>query len=241
MKIACVSDTHGMWQRKSEANPSGIEYPEADVLILAGDILANYSRERTYDANLQLKEVEKLDDHFSELKSDGLYDEIVLIAGNHDFCYQKNAIKTQALILNAHYLQDSQVELSGVKFWGSPWQPWFWDWAFNFPNHYENPAQARAHARGIWGLIPDDTNVLITHGPQQGILDRTASGMVVGCQYLRDRINELDLKLHVFGHIHESYGQKSLNGLTKEFISVNASACNLRYKPVNPIQVVEIK
>ena len=85
-------------------------------------------------------------------------------------------------------------EIDGVKFWGSPWQPAFYDWAFNVP-------RGRQLAE-MWALIPDDTDVLITHTPPYGILDQVENGELVGCEDLREALLRVKPKLHVFGHIH---------------------------------------
>ena len=122
------------------------------------------------------------------------------------------------------YLRDSAVTIEGIKLWGSPWQPWFFDWAFNLQR---GPEIARK-----WDLIPDDTQVLVTHGPPQGVLDETSRKppQSVGCEALSERIAALPLlKLHVFGHIHEAYGTRVRDGCT----FVNASICDVRYSPVN--------
>lgn len=128
--------------------------------------------------------------------------------------------------------------IDGVKFWGSPWQPEFCNWAFNL-------------SRGIklkekWDLIPADTNVLITHGPPMGILDNVTkfnghTGELeiqhVGCVDLYNRVMELkSLQLHVFGHLHDGYGKQKIN----KTIFVNASICTEEYKPTNAPIVVEL-
>jgi Icc-related predicted phosphoesterase len=131
----------------------------------------------------------------------------VLVAGNHDFAYEREAVAVEALIpAGITYLRDTGVVIDGVRFWGSPWQPWFFDWAFNLHRGAEIAAK--------WALIPDDVQVLITHGPPHGILDVVARprGKHVGCEALRDRITALPaLRLHAFGHhIHEAYGESLL-------------------------------
>jgi len=109
------------------------------------------------------------------------------------------AKKLGGLLKNATcYLENSGVEIDGVKFWGSPWQPEFFNWAFNLP-------RGRRLAE-IWALIPDDTEVLITHTPPYGILDRVDSGEHVGCEDLRRALQRVKPKVHVFGHIHEDRG-----------------------------------
>lgn len=232
MKIACVSDTHGSWRV--------LDYPEADILIFAGDILQNYGEARGYPSELswQLKEVEELDDFCKKLG----YKQVILVAGNHDWAFEKCNKLCRDRLNYITYLQDESITIADydgslVKFYGSPWQPWFWDWAFNFPDHNVNFFRARDHAVNCWEQIPHDVDVLITHGPPHSILDEVESGMHVGCTWLKERLNSLKyLKLHTFGHIHHSYGQAKIG----ETCFVNAAACNEAYRPVNPIQVIEI-
>jgi Icc-related predicted phosphoesterase len=228
MKIAVASDTHGMWD--------SLNYPAADVLVFAGDILRNYSRDRHMDAHQQLLELDRLNDFAAQLIARGDYKHIVLVAGNHDFVFQRINKEARKALTNITYLQDEEVIIDGVKFYGSPWQPWFYDWAFNFPNPGINAARARSHARVCWAKIPSDTNVLITHGPPKDILDAVVYGDHVGCPYLRDRVDSLEkLKLHCFGHIHYSYGIQGHNP-----IFLNAAVCGENYKPDNPIRMVNI-
>lgn len=250
--IACASDIHGMWGPILESHPRALSerwtaevvYPPADFLILAGDIIGNYSTARGDYGELaqQLNELVRLNAFFAELKKAGVYREVIYVSGNHDWVCQKQTALVRARLTDVIYLQDEAVTLGtrdgGVlKFYGSPWTPWFWDWSFNFPDHNENFARARAHARACWAAIPDDTDVLITHGPPHGILDKTYSGESVGCKYLADRLKQLNqLKLHVFGHIHTS------RGVTGTFNRhyVNAALCNEDYQPIQPVQVVTL-
>jgi Icc-related predicted phosphoesterase len=133
------------------------------------------------------------------------------------------------LFKGLHYLQDSGVEINGVKFWGSPWQPWFHDWAFNL--------KTSTQLRSKWNLIPTDTDVLLTHGPPFGILDRTQrTGESVGCHELLLAVRRVSPKLHVFGHIHEGYGMKQVG----ETLFANASTCTLQYRPTNSPVVVDL-
>jgi Icc-related predicted phosphoesterase len=121
-----------------------------------------------------------------------------------------------------------------VKIYGSPWQPWFGNWAFNLPRH----DKGRETARHIWSQIPDGADVLIFHGPPHTILDETIEGEKVGCPMLYRRIFSLDHKpkLVVFGHIHESYGTFG----TTNMLFANVSLCTRQYAPTNPIKVFNI-
>ncbi|HET6574366.1 MAG TPA: metallophosphatase domain-containing protein [Fimbriiglobus sp.] len=176
LTLVCVSDTHG---RHREA-----VVPDGDVLIHAGDI-TGYG---------ELEVVEDFDRWLAELP----HRHKVVIAGNHDWCFQTQPDRARARLRHAVYLQDEAVTIAGLKFYGSPWQPWFLDWAFNLPRGPELAAK--------WALIPDDTDVLVTHGPPLGVLDATRRGHRPGCADLAARVRVVRPGLHVFGHIHEAAG-----------------------------------
>jgi len=217
MKLIITSDCHGKLHRAS--------IPAGDVLILGGDLLANRSGNRDTDADLQLDELKDLDAYCGSLK----FKHVVMIAGNHDWVFERQKGAHQVLKNNV-YLEDSGIEIDGLKFWGSPHQPWFYDWAFNHPRN----GTALAH---YWSLIPDDTDVLITHGPPFGILDLPfGNGEPAGCELLMKRVKEVKPRVHIFGHIHGSYGQQRI-GAT---LFVNACLCDELYQPVNPPHVIEL-
>ena len=88
----------------------------------------------------------------------------------------------------------------------------------------------------VWNKIPDDTDILITHGPPMYVLDKTVRGEHVGCYDLASKVSRLDLKLHVFGHIHLMHGTEHINGTT----FVNASTCDEQYQPVNKPIVIDL-
>ncbi|HEV3440701.1 MAG TPA: metallophosphatase domain-containing protein [Gemmata sp.] len=190
MKIVCISDTH--------AQHHLIEVPDGDILIHAGDITRHGS----------LDDVESFNRWLGTLP----HRHKVVICGNHDFCFQNQPTEARARITNAIYLEDSGCEIEGLTFYGSPWQPWFGGWAFNL---------ARGEALAAkWAYIPVGVDVLITHGPPEGILDKTMRGDFVGCRDLLSRVLEVKPRLHVFGHIHEAAGQLTI----EDTIFVNASA-----------------
>jgi len=187
--------------------------PPGDVLVHAGDATSR-------GTSTQLRS-------FAAFIAAQPHAHKVVIAGNHDFGLEQSPA-LGAELFGAAYLSDSGRTIEGVRVWGSPWQPWFFDWAFNLPRG--EPLAAK------WALIPDDTDVLVTHGPPMGVLDKTSRGEPVGCEALRDRIAQVRPRLHVFGHIHEAYGAVERAGT----LYVNASNCDLRYEPVNPPVVVDI-
>lgn len=98
----------------------------------------------------------------------------------------------------AIYLQDTRIEIDGVSFWGSPWQPAFNDWAFNLPRG--------AALAEKWSMIPAGLDVLVTHGPPLGIGDRSSVGGREGCAELLARALATKPRVHLFGHIHEDGG-----------------------------------
>lgn len=128
--------------------------------------------------------------------------EKIVIAGNHDWCFARPADEPLAracIERVATYLFDRAVTLDcGLKVYGSPWQPWFLDWAFNLRH--------RAGFAAVWAKIPSDTDILITHGPPANIADLCTNGRHAGCSELRARIEVIKPRVHVFGHIHEAHG-----------------------------------
>lgn len=178
MKFVIISDTHGKFRQ--------LELPNGDCLIHAGDVSSTG------------EEPEILDflDWFAGL--DFKYK--IFIAGNHDFFFDRVSKETVDAIIpsNIIYLNDSSIVIEGIKIHGSPVQPWFFDWAFN--------RQRGEDIDKHWQLIPEDTDILITHGPAYDILDRTVRNEKVGCEDLKKRIDEINPAYHICGHIHEARG-----------------------------------
>lgn len=209
MKIVCISDTHGLHKE--------VSLPDGDILIHAGDISKRGRREEIEDFNSWLGDIREQ------------FKEIVVIAGNHDFLFETKPEEARALLTNAIYLENESTTIEGVKIWGSPVTPWFFEWAFN--------RQRGEEISAYWNKIPEDVNIVITHGPCQGISDTVSDGQCVGCSDLMDRVEELkELKLFVCGHIHEGYGMTNKGEIT----FVNASVCNVKYQVVNQPLVVDM-
>lgn len=205
MKIVCISDTHGKHHQ--------LEVPDGDLLIHAGDL----------SPRGRPKEIRRFNNWLATLP----HRHKVVIAGNHDFLFEDDPEQAEALLTNAIYLNDSGVTIEGIRIWGSPITPWFFDWAFN---------RARGNEiRKHWELIPENTDILITHGPPKGILDQTSRGEEVGCEALSEALAYVCPKYHVFGHIHEAHGEANINGTHY----INASMLNLKYEPVNKATVIE--
>lgn len=216
MKFVAISDTHGMH--------SSVTIPECDVLIHAGDCTGGSEHKDLFEflswLNLQPAKNK------------------VLIAGNHDWAFEKwpdLAVKmVKEVAPTVTYLQDSGLTIGGLKLWGSPVQPEFCNWAFN----RRRGPDIRRH----WDMIPEGTDILITHGPARGLLDISGFGNVrVGCEDLLEKINKINPKFHIFGHIHHSYG--SLNYFSANSLETkayNCSICNEAYQPINKPHVFEV-
>lgn len=217
MIIDILSDLHGSFP----------DLPGGDLLILGGDYTARHNA------------VEY--DRFKIWLNNQSYAKKIVIGGNHDtdfkvgnVCKDAGQFRFTRDWLDAIYLEDSGCEYEGIKIWGSPWTAWFDGINPNCKAWTLRNDKALAKK---WALIPDDTDILITHSPPCGILDECLSGDKfenVGSKSLRARVFEINPKLHVFGHIHEGYGQIKLD----DIIFVNASHMDVNYKPVNkPIRI----
>jgi Icc-related predicted phosphoesterase len=203
MKIVFISDTHGKHKILTSKAYNNI-LGEGDVLVHAGDC-TNVGKTH------EIKE-------FLDWFSDTPFTHKIFIAGNHDFWFEKNHdIAQEYKDKGVKYLFDSMVEIDGVKIYGSPWQPEFYNWAFNLPRG-EKLAEK-------WGKIPEGLDILVTHSPAFGMVDATIQGISVGCHDLFQRVVKVKPKIHACGHIHWSYGQKTFDGI--EFI--NASILNEGY------------
>ena len=189
MKITFISDTHTKHKQITKDLPGG------DLLIHAGDISSmGYKHE-----------IQSFCKWFNDIDN---YTTKVFIAGNHDWGFQDNPEQTKEIIdfyKTIDYLQDGLLMVGKeyedmIKIWGSPWQPEFYNWAFNLPRNGEQ-------LKDKWDMILPDTDILITHGPAWGYLDKISGTQIpLGCELLTTRIKEIKPKIHVCGHIHSGYG-----------------------------------
>jgi len=210
--VTLISDTHN--KHKHVHNNSLGDLPGGNILIHAGDISSmGYEHEITEFAKWY----------------DGLnYDHKIFIAGNHDWGFQNNAEKVKGNLTgykSIDYIQDELITIQDgdkpeVKIWGSPWQPEFYSWAFNLPKNGDE-------LKAKWDMIPEDVDILITHGPAWGILDDVDGrrGDHLGCELLAEKIKQIKPKIHVCGHIHTGHGHY-FDGHTHFF---NASLLNEQY------------
>jgi len=210
MKLVMISDTHTMHDR--------LMLPEGDVLIHCGDFT---SRGR----------IEELTDFLDWFMSQD-YKYKVFICGNHEVGVERN--KTTGDLIraksnypkNVHYLENESVEIEGIKFHGFPYTPPFFDWAFMREPHLMYAELSK---------LPKDTDVLVSHGPPHGYLDKVGNDHV-GSRELGAWIDENEPQLVCFGHIHEGYGQEREGNTTY----INCSSCDERYRPINGPMVFEI-
>jgi Icc-related predicted phosphoesterase len=206
MKLVCLADTHGRHRRVTNV-------PYGEILIFAGDFTHVNS-----DAELP-----DFDDWLESLP----HPHKIVIAGNHDWCFESRPMASMKALTAATYLQDGSHTIGGLKLYGSPWQPRFCNWAFNLD---------RGEAlKKKWAKIPADTDILITHGPPANYGDLTSRGDRMGCQDLADVIKRIKPKVHICGHNHEGYGITN----DANTVYINASICTARYAPTNPVIVFD--
>lgn len=206
MRVVCLSDTHN--------TQGNFDVPDGDLLVHAGDfsMMGREHEIRDFDAWLGTLPHRRK----------------IVVAGNHDWMFQTDPPRALSMITNATYLEDSEATVEGLHVWGSPWQPWFFDWAFNLQRGREIAAK--------WALIPAGVDILITHGPPADILDTVPRGEHVGCADLKRELARVKPRLHVFGHIHDAYGTHRADGT----IYVNASICDEAYEPTNKAVVIDL-
>lgn len=208
MRITLLSDTHNKHKQITSDLLGG------DILIHSGDIS---SMGRNH-------EIKDFCEWFNNIEG---YTHKIFIAGNHDWGFQDNVEETMQIV-NSYktidYLQDNLLMVGGnydemIKIWGSPWQPEFYNWAFNLPRNGEE-------LKSKWDMIVPDVDILITHGPAFGYVDKViGSPDNLGCELLRDKIKTIKPKIHVCGHIHSGRGIVFNNGT----LYINASVLDERY------------
>lgn len=190
MLIVFISDTHNLHERLN------YHLPDGDALVHCGDVTTDGTRKEAFDF---LK-------WFGELN----YKHKIFIAGNHDICFDSSKTNTpvtkeEIQYFNVNYLFKSGIVIDDVSFYGHPFTPIFGNFAF-----------MAKEKELMWhdSHIPDTIDVLITHGPPLGIMDLTTGYEPAGSRSLRNRVETIKPKIHAFGHIHESYGVKEIEGTT---------------------------
>lgn len=191
MILGAISDTHNHHSNKWEIQP-------CDVLIHCGDF--------SFQGNFS--EVQQFVKDFKKAKKDSGAKYAIIVPGNHEKGVQANEqffreyCEQNDIIVLIH----EEIVLDGVRFFGTPWQPYFCNWAYNVENEQDLDR--------YYSEIPDDTQVLITHCPPYKILDYSPMCGNVGSKELQNRVMQLKkLKFHFFGHIHYSQGFQIFHGI----------------------------
>lgn len=187
-----------------------ISIPDGDVLIHAGDCTDGGT----------IKESR----NFLEWFSSQPHKYKILVPGNHDFYFEKPE-NLKSIPKNIHLLIDQKLNINGVKFWGSPVTPGMDNWAFN----RDRGKKIRKH----WELIPEDTDILITHTPPYGILDEIDSGINLGCEELTQVLPVVQPKLHLFGHVHHASGSTKQKGIKFFNLSILDERMRIMHSPVS--------
>jgi Icc-related predicted phosphoesterase len=216
VKIVAISDTHNAHKK--------LIIPQCDILIHSGDATSMGYEHEVRQFAKWLKSL-----HGTIAKH------IIFVPGNHELNFEKKLPASKEWLFEEFpeliLLMDEGIELEGIKIWGSPVQPRFFDWAFN----KSRGEQILKH----WNMIPEDTEVLITHGPPYMILDEvltitgesyTSIGQGprhVGCEMLRATVERIKPDVHIFGHIHCARGEFHKDGTS----FYNASIMDEMYKP----------
>lgn len=219
LKIVAISDTHGYHRE--------IDLPEGDILVHSGDSTSTgeFSEYRAFLRWFLTRP----------------HKHKVFINGNHEVSVSRamrvrtliEEISTELMTNNFYYLENSGATVEGLKFWGSPYTPEF------FPEYWAYQLRTSEQAKACWDLIPDDTDVMISHGPVFGKMDKVTpfdryDREHAGCPHLLEKILAVKPKLFISGHIHSGYG--AVAGVDTLF--VNASTCDEAYKPINkPIEI----
>jgi Icc-related predicted phosphoesterase len=200
--IVAVSDLHGVLP----------DIPVCDLLLIAGDVCPIVDHSLPFQAQW-------LETSFRSWLHSVPTRKIIFIAGNHDLIYVQRP-QLAPSNLPAVYLQDSGVEWEGIRIWVTPWQPRFFDWAFNL----DEPDLATK-----WDLIPADTDILVVHGPPRGYGDgvpERGGTRLAGSPSLLKWISAVRPRLVVFGHIHEGRGEWLLG----DTVLANVTILDARYR-----------
>lgn len=218
IKVAVISDTHNRAEK--------LIMPSADILIHCGD----YS---SRGCEYELEDFKYWIDSVSHL-----YKHIILVPGNHDRIFQAEEQQSRLILNNVTVLIDEYVEILGLRIYGTPYQPFFNNWAFNLKGKALHDKYRK---------IPDKLDILITHSPPKGILDSVRQvfdrktktyleHVSYGSEFLYKQVVKKQPRFHFFGHIHDSFGV--FNSGTTVF--ANASSCSEKYEITNQVLVFEI-
>jgi predicted phosphohydrolase len=183
-RIVAMSDTHMLHRM--------LTVPDGDIVVHSGD----------WTSEGHLGEYDDFFAWFSALP----HVHKILVAGNHESVMEEfGKLMRRRIPKNVTYLQDEAAVVAGMKFWGSPRTPGYRWMAFTH--------RAIEHPESVWAMIPEDIDVLVTHGPPYGILDRNSSGQHIGDRELLKRVHIVRPRLHLFGHVHDDNGETGKDGI----------------------------
>ena len=210
MKICMISDTH--------CKHWGLDIPKCDVLIHAGDITQQGDIGSFEDFNVWIR----------HLRDENIIHEAVVIAGNHDIALDGGYVDPSELLSACTYLDNSGTYIGDTYFWGIPHSKTFGRWAFGCE---EDELSAK------FSNVPEDTDILVTHGPALGVLDKAYRGDDCGSQSLLTFIEERRPPLVVCGHIHEGRGLAKVGST----LVVNAASTDFKYSVIKTPITLDIK
>lgn len=188
MKFCLLSDTHG--------SHNELDIPKVDYLIHAGDF-TNVGND---------KELIAFNSWVGECKEKGLFKEIILVPGNHDLSLDVRPKVAKKFLTNVdHILIHEGLELDGLKIWGCPYVPIFYNWAF---------MRDEDDLYWIYNQIPVGLDILICHGPPLGHCDANGRSYHCGSSSIREVLGYKQPKYVVCGHIHEGRGVSKLKDTT---------------------------
>jgi Icc-related predicted phosphoesterase len=207
--ITIISDTHSKHNK--------IKIPQCDILIHCGDIS---SMGREHEVRDFLKWFSKQPAEYK-----------IFIAGNHDFMFENNGLFARSLVpSDIIYLEDTFIEVLGLKIYGTPVNPMFFNWAFN---------RTEENLKKHWEAIPENIDILITHCPPFGIMDAVNNrynnyiNTNTGSPSLNFEIfNRIKPKINCFGHIHQQNGVQIINNIKFINASVLDDNYDLVYDPI---------
>ena len=212
MKIIAISDAH---------YNINFSVPKADLMLIAGDMEPAFHNPYL-SINLQSN---WLNGEFRYWLVEQPVKEIIFVAGNHSHIFEVSKRDVPKMNKNFHYLEDSFIEIFGLKIYGTPHQLNFNNWAFNL---------SEEELSRKWELIPDDVDILLCHSPPYGIMDKTSDNINIGSKSLLKRIEKIKPKYIVYGHNHAEYGIIEKNGIKY----INCFLLNEDYKMVRkPIEL----
>lgn len=199
-RVVAIADLHGNLPQ---------DLPPGEVLVIAGDVCPITDHEITFQDRWLSESFYPWLEHLD-------HDEVVWIAGNHDFVCETPEWKPGG---RGHYLRDSGADVAGLSFYGTPWVPDLPAWAFHAS--HEELASRTAD-------IPQ-VDVLVSHGPPRGFGDCLARGGHAGSKALLARLDQVPPRLCVFGHIHEDHGTWKHGGI--QLANVAHVDINYRVRP----------